>query len=98
MSATGIPSKFSEAQKARCLHRLPLLPARESDAENCSQKRSSLLGADHCPTSRQLPRFSTCFAALDGARPGRGENPQKEDVGLTREMAEAGRRELEEFI
>ena len=24
--------------------------------------------------------------------------PQKEDVGLTREMAEAGRRELEEFI
>src|SRR4051812_29715416 len=33
--------------QARCLHRLPLLPARESDTENSSQKRSSLLGADH---------------------------------------------------
>jgi transposase len=41
-------------RKLRCLHRLPLLPARESDAENSSQKRSSFPGADQPP--RDLDR------------------------------------------
>src|SRR4029078_10009798 len=43
-------------RKLRCLHRLPLLPARESDAENSTQKRSSLPGADQAaPIQRQAP-------------------------------------------
>src|SRR6478609_4729111 len=54
MSATRHPvaallqnERLLRFRKLRCLHRLPLLPARDSDAENSSQKRSSFPGADH---------------------------------------------------